>query len=66
MEVPEVFDQAAFGNQIRLHGKLFYRVAYQILRNPALAEEACQQGLCNAWQKRSSLNEPGGDTGVAG
>jgi RNA polymerase sigma-70 factor (ECF subfamily) len=56
--VSEVFDQAAFGDQIRLHGKLFYRVAYQILRNSALAEEACQQGLCNTWQHRASLQDP--------
>ena len=54
----EALDQAAFGDQIRQHGRLFYHVALQILRDRSLAEEACQQALCRAWQKRTSLNEP--------
>ena len=54
----EAMDQATFGDQIRQHGKLFYRVALQILRDRNLAEEACQQAMCRAWQKRTSLNEP--------
>jgi RNA polymerase sigma-70 factor (ECF subfamily) len=56
--VAETLDQAAFGDQIRLHGKLFFRVAFQVLRNSALAEEACQQAICRAWERRHSLSKP--------
>jgi len=42
--------------QIRENGRLFFRLAYGVLRNAAAAEDACQAAFCRAWERRSELD----------
>jgi RNA polymerase sigma factor (sigma-70 family) len=41
----------------RSYGRLVYAVAYSVLGNRALAEEATQQAFVKAWRAASSLDE---------
>ena len=41
----------------RDYGRLVYAVAYRVLGNPALAEEATQQTFLKAWRAADSLDE---------
>jgi RNA polymerase sigma-70 factor (ECF subfamily) len=41
----------------RSYGRLIYAVAYRVLGNAALAEEATQQTLLNAWRAADRLDE---------
>jgi RNA polymerase sigma-70 factor (ECF subfamily) len=39
------------------YGRLVYAVAYRVLRDAALAEEAAQQAFLNAWRAANTLDE---------
>lgn len=41
--------------QIRQNGRLFFRLAYTVLRDAAAAEDACQQAFLRAWQERDRV-----------
>jgi RNA polymerase sigma-70 factor (ECF subfamily) len=41
----------------RAYGRLVYTVAYRVLRDAALAEEAAQQAFMNAWRAADTLDE---------
>jgi RNA polymerase sigma-70 factor (ECF subfamily) len=47
------FEQLAVGITDRLHG-----VAYRILRDPGLAEDATQQALLTLWRRLPTLRDP--------
>ena len=51
-------DQAAFAMLAVDVGPRFHAVAYRILRDAALAEDAVQQALLDTWQDLSRLREP--------
>src|SRR5262249_37656195 len=50
-------DPDAVRRVYRAYGRLVYAVAYRVLRNAGLAEEATQQTFLNAWRAASSLDE---------
>lgn len=41
--------------QLRLNGRLFFRLAHGVLRDAAAAEDACQYALLRAWEERGSI-----------
>jgi RNA polymerase sigma factor (sigma-70 family) len=41
----------------RSYGRLVYAVAYRVLGNPGLAEEATQQAFLKAWRAANSLDD---------
>ncbi len=46
-------------DQIRLHSRLFFRLAYGIVRDEAAAEDACQAALLKAWSvARHEMRDP--------
>jgi RNA polymerase sigma factor (sigma-70 family) len=49
-------DPAAVRAVYRDYGRLVYAVAYRILGNPGLAEEATQQAFLKAWRAAESLD----------
>ena len=51
-------DEAAFAMMAVDIGPRFHAVAYRILRNVALAEDAVQQALLDTWQDLPRLREP--------
>ena len=51
-------DQAAFAMLAVEVGPRFHAVAYRILRDVSLAEDAVQQALLDAWQDLPRLREP--------
>lgn len=51
-------DQAAFAMLAVDVGPRFHAIAYRILRDVALAEDAVQQALLDTWQDLPRLNEP--------
>ncbi|MEA2026561.1 MAG: sigma factor, partial [Chloroflexota bacterium] len=51
-------DQAAFAMLAVEIGPRFHAVAYRILRDVALAEDAVQQALLDTWQDLPRLSEP--------
>lgn len=54
------FDENNFGaflsDQIRQHARLFFRLAYGVLRDPAAAEDICQQAMLKGWERRGELH----------
>src|SRR5262249_61033041 len=50
-------DPDAVRRVYRAYGHLVYAVAYRVLRDAGLAEEATQQTFLNAWRAASSLDE---------
>jgi RNA polymerase sigma-70 factor (ECF subfamily) len=57
-------DEAAHGPEerewtdlVRDHSRLFYLLAYRILQDRDGAEDACQQALLKAWERRATLRE---------
>lgn len=51
-------DEAAFAAIVRLAHDRFKQVAYRILRDPYLAEDAMQQALVEIWRKLPTLRDP--------
>ncbi|MGD0770275.1 MAG: sigma-70 family RNA polymerase sigma factor [Tepidisphaeraceae bacterium] len=43
--------------QIRQNGRLFFRLAFGILRNTASAEDVCQQAFSRAWERRGKIED---------
>lgn len=43
--------------QFSQSGRLLYRLAYGILRDAPAAEDACQQALLKAWERRDELRD---------
>ena len=41
--------------QVYVHGRFLFKVAYNILRNTAAAEDACQQAFLKAWEHQDEL-----------
>ncbi len=42
--------------QIRLNSRLFYRLAWGVLRDSHAAQDVCQQALMKAWQLRDRIH----------
>ena len=51
-------DEAAFAAIVRLTHDRLKQVAYRILRDPYLAEDAMQQALVEIWRKLPTLRDP--------
>ena len=51
-------DEAAFAAIVRLAHDRLKQVAYRILRDPYLAEDAMQQALVEIWRKLPTLRDP--------
>jgi RNA polymerase sigma-70 factor (ECF subfamily) len=45
-------------DQVRQSSRLWLRLAFNILRDPTLVEDACQEALLRAWDRRDQLREP--------
>ena len=43
--------------QVQTNSRLFYRVAYRILRDPGAAEDVCQQAFLKAWSVQESIKD---------
>jgi RNA polymerase sigma-70 factor (ECF subfamily) len=43
--------------QVHVNGRLFFRLAYNILRNAAEAEDACQMAFAKAWSSQESIRD---------
>jgi RNA polymerase sigma-70 factor, ECF subfamily len=43
--------------QVRQNGKLFFRLAYEILHDAAGAEDVCQQAFSKAWERRAEIED---------
>lgn len=50
-------DRDAFAELMRLQGGRLYAVAYRILRDPQLAQDAFQEAAIAAWRKLPTLRE---------
>ena len=48
-------DTAAFGEIVRRYQNLVYATAFQILRNPALAEDVAQEAFVTAFRSLQDL-----------
>ena len=53
----DVVDAVMFQAEIRRIEKLLYRIAWSYLANNADVEDAVQDALIKAWEKRSSLRD---------
>ena len=51
--------QAELVEQWQCHGRLMFRLAHNILRDAAQAEDACQQAFLKAWLERGHIQEAG-------
>lgn len=49
--------EALLADQISLHGERFFRLAYGLVRDAAVAEEVCQQAFLKAWERRGQLRD---------
>ena len=59
-------DPEAVRRVYRAYGRLVYAVAYRVLGDRALAEEATQQTFVKAWRAAASLDDEPRDGPVAG
>jgi RNA polymerase sigma-70 factor (ECF subfamily) len=50
--------RALLADQIRQHARLWFRLAFDVLRDPHVAEDVCQAALLRAWEHRDRLREP--------
>ncbi len=48
--------------QARLNGRLFYLLAYRMLRDDAAAQDVCQHAFGQAWEHRSRIVNPSART----
>lgn len=46
---------ALLAERARADGRLYFRLAYGVLRDPHGAEEACQQAMLKAWDQRDRI-----------
>lgn len=51
-------DRNAFAELMELEGGRLYAVAYRILRDPHLAQDAFQEAAISAWRRLPTLREP--------
>jgi RNA polymerase sigma-70 factor, ECF subfamily len=51
-------DHDAFAALVHAAGDRLYALAYRILREPGLAQDACQEALIIAWRQLPSLRDP--------
>ena len=49
---------ALLAEQISQHGRLFFKLAHGVLREPAAAEDVCQQTFLRAWEQRRHIRDP--------
>lgn len=47
--------RALLTDRLREDGRLYYRLAFGVLRNGGGAEEACQQAMLKAWDRRGGI-----------
>lgn len=50
-------EEEVFFNQVTVHKRILYGIAYSYLRNEADALEMLQEATCRAWIKRKSLKD---------
>jgi RNA polymerase sigma-70 factor, ECF subfamily len=50
--------EALIAEQVRLHGRLLFRLAFKVLRHNAKAEDVCQQVLLKALQMQQHIRDP--------
>ena len=51
-------DHAAYATLVRQLGPKLYGIALRVTGNPALADDAVQEGLIHAWRDLPSLRDP--------
>ena len=44
--------------QIRERGGWYLHLAYRVVRDVDVAEDACQRAFCRAWERREEIREP--------
>ena len=44
--------------QVRQHARLWFRLAFDVLRDAHVAEDVCQQAMMKAWTNRDRLRDP--------
>lgn len=49
--------EQVLADQLRQHSRLFFRLAYGILRDASAADDACQQAFLKAWERRDGLQD---------
>jgi RNA polymerase sigma-70 factor (ECF subfamily) len=50
--------EAMLITQVKSNSRLFFRLAYGVVRDVQAAEDVCQQAFLQAWQLRDRLREP--------
>ena len=49
--------ELALVQQVQKNSRLFFRLAFRILRDPAASEDVCQQAFMKAWRVQDSLRD---------
>ena len=62
VERAQAGDQAAFEGLVRLSANRLFAIAYRILRDHHLAEDALQQTLVTIWNELPKLRDPSGSS----
>jgi RNA polymerase sigma-70 factor, ECF subfamily len=57
LSAPDQLWAQLLAEQIRLHTRLFFRLAWGVLRDSHTAEDVCQQALLKAWQQRDHIRD---------
>jgi RNA polymerase sigma-70 factor (ECF subfamily) len=52
----EVSWDLLLAEQLRHNGRLYFRLAHNILRDTSMSEDMCQQALLRAWEQRDRLD----------
>lgn len=50
--------ELALVQQVQKNSRLFFRLAFRILRDPAASEDVCQQAFMKAWRMQDRLRDP--------